>query len=265
MNYRNPVWALVSALFLVQAHATEPHGPSDAEFANLPLYCRAKLISRIGSADYRQWEGVLGKDFVHTHHYCFALNFINRYYRSRTAQDKHFNLNSALNNLDYMVTHADPGYSLMPEIYQNRGLVYSLMGRHGDAVTDMNKAIELNPRQAKAYNVLADYYRDTRQQQKALETVTQGLRHNPGVRSLQRRYTELGGTLPYPEPIQSGPVDASSSSPNAEAPPSAAPADAMPAETPAGMGPAAPAAPPEPAAEPKIGSPTNPYCRFCPD
>lgn len=265
MNYRNPVWTIVLMLFLAQAHAVEPHGPTEAEFTNLPTYCRAKLISRIGSADYRQWEGILGKDFVHTHHYCFALNFINRYYRSRTAQDKNFNLESALNNLDYMVTHADPAYSLMPEIYQNRGLVYSLMGRHGDAVTDMNKAIELNPRQAKAYNVLADYYSQTRQQQKALETVTQGLRYNPGVRSLQRRYTELGGKLPYPEPIQSNPAEASSPAPNAEAPPSAAPAATTPAETPAGAAPAESAAPPEPATESKIGSPTNPYCRFCPD
>lgn len=243
MSYRNPVWTIVLALFFAQAHAAEPHRPSDAEFNNLPPYCKAKLISRIGSADYQQWEGTLGKDFVHTHHYCFALNFINRYYRSRGAQEKHFNLNSALNNLDYMVTHADPGYSLMPEVYQNRGLVYSLVGRHGEAVSDMNKAIELNPHQVKAYNVLADYYSSTKQPKQALETIIEGLRHNPDTRSLQRRYTELGGKLPYPEPIQPSPADTSSSSTKAEAAPSAAPDTEMP----------------------KIGTPQNPYCRFCPD
>jgi tetratricopeptide (TPR) repeat protein len=265
MSYRNPVWIIVLALFFARAHAAEPHRPSEAEFNNLPPYCKAKLISRIGSADYRQWEGTLGKDFVHTHHYCFALNFINRYYRSRSAQEKNFNLNSAMNNLDYMITHADPGYSLMPEIYQNRGLVRALMGRHGEAVADMNKAIELNPHQVKAYNVLADHYGSTRQQQKALETIMEGLRYNPDVRSLQRRYTELGGKLPYPEPIQPGPVDASASSPKAEALPPAAPVEAAPAEAPAGIGDAAPTASQEPAKDSKIGSPTNPYCRFCPD
>ncbi len=265
MSYRNPVWIIVLALFFARAHAAEPHRPSEAEFNNLPPYCKAKLISRIGSADYRQWEGALGKDFVHTHHYCFALNFINRYYRSRSAQEKNFNLNSAMNNLDYMITHADPGYSLMPEIYQNRGLVRALIGRHGEAVADMNKAIELNPHQVKAYNVLADHYGSTRQQQKALETIMEGLRYNPDVRSLQRRYTELGGKLPYPEPIQPGPVDASASSPKAEALPPAAPVEAAPAEAPAGIGDAAPTASQEPAKDSKIGSPTNPYCRFCPD
>lgn len=253
-------WGMVAAAVFAQAHAVEPHAPSEAEFNSLPPYCAAKLKSRIGSADYASWEKILGKDFVHTHHYCFALNYINRYYRSRSRQDKTFNLQSALNNLDYMVTHAAPGYSLMPEIYQNRGLVYSLMGRNGEAVRDMRKAIELNPRQVKAYNVLADFYSGSKQANKALETVTEGLRHNPGTRSLQRRYTELGGKLPYPEPVQAMPE---------AAPPEGAAGDVVatpPIEAATAASrdePAAAASGQVPA--PAIGSPSNPYCRFCPD
>lgn len=264
MIWKIPACGILLAMVCVQTQA-QGVVPSDAELSNLPAFCTARLKSGIGSPDYRMWENQLGKDFMHTHHYCLGINFINRYYRSRTQQDKRLNLNNAMGNLSYMVTHADPAYSLMPDVYQNRGLVYSLMGRHGEAVSDMNKAIELNPHQVKAYNVLADYYSSTRQPKQALETIIAGLRHNPDTRSLQRRYTQLGGKLPYPEPIQPSTADASSSSPKTEAAPSAAPADAAPTETPAGSGQAEPVAPPQPATESKIGSPTNPYCRFCPD
>lgn len=262
------------ALVAVSAHARLPWVPTDAEMASLPPYCKAKMKAAPGSPEYSSWEATLGKDFSHTHHYCAGINFINRYYGARSTADKRATLKDAQTNLQYMVTHADPGYSLMPEVYLNLGVVYSLNNQPAQAITHFNKAIELNPKLPRAYTGLADYYLKSKQKAKALETVTEGLRHNPGTRSLQRRYTELGGKLPYPEPVvaevkpdQSSPVEASA-------------VDAPAGDTPVGAGdkPVAAASvsgaveePPEAAAaspeivKPKIGSPTNPYCRFCPD
>jgi tetratricopeptide (TPR) repeat protein len=160
-----------------------------------------------------------------------------------------------------MVTHASPDYSLMPDVYLNRGVVYSLMKQYSKAIADVSKAIELNPRQAKAYDILADMYSGMNQKSKALETVTEGLRHDPGTKSLQRRYTELGGKLPYPEPIQTAPVEAAQpvTAPDKKIEaPSASEKTAN--DTPA----AAPVmAPEEPAPQTRIGTPNNPYCRFC--
>lgn len=257
MNWKQLVWGGLMSLVITQAGAVEPWVPTDAEMVSLPPYCKAKMKSNPGSPDYKTWESTLGKDFMHTHHYCAGINFLNRYYRSRNIGDKRYNLKNAVDNFNYMVDHASPDYSLMPEVYLNRGLAFSLMQQPGAAMTDLNKAIQLNPGQSRAYNVLADYYVKSRQKGKALDTVTEGLRHNPGTRSLQRRYTELGGKLPYPAPA------VAAAPPVVE--PVAKPDTAATGEpTPAGEAGQTPAPAAEaPVAPPPIGTPKNPYCRFC--
>lgn len=237
--------------------ALEPWVPTAQEMGSLPLFCKARFNE--GSAEYKSWSATLGPDYGHTHHYCAGSNFLNRYYKARTTQAKRFNLNNARTNFEYMVKHASPSYSLMPDVYLGLGTVHMLSGQAGQAIAAFTKAIELNPRQPRAYNALADYYAKTNQTAKALETVTEGLRHNPDTRSLQRRYTELGGKLPYPAPIE---PPQQAASPQESAPPAleAAPAPNVPTaevrDTPA---------PAEATPAPAIGSPTNPYCRFCPD
>ena len=253
MNWKSVGWAVLAAMCCSHAAAeVESWGPTDAEMASLPPYCKARMKSGQGSSDYRMWEQTLGTDFLHVHHYCAGINFINRSYRARDQRDKAFNLKSALGTLTYMVDKASPGFSLMPDVYLSRGLAYSLLKRHGEAMADMQKAIELDPRQVKAYNVMADYYVSTKQQAKALEAVTAGLRHNPDTKSLQRRYEELGGKLPYPAPAEAAKVDAQAAKPEENG--------AAPVQTPT-----EPVARPEASPPPQIGSPTNPYCRFCPD
>lgn len=260
MNWNQLGWGIVMAMLSAHANAVEPRAPTDSEMASLPPYCKARMKSGQDSPEYKMWEGSLGKDFLHTHHYCTGINFINRYYRARSQQDKRFNLNNAEGNLKYMVANADPGYSLMPDVYLNLGVVYSLTNQTAQAITHFNKAIELNPRQPKAYTALSDYYAKTKQSEKALEIVTTGLRYNPDTKSLQRRYTELGGKLPYPAPIEPTPaVEAEAAKP--EEPPTPTPSSVEPAASPTTV----PPAPVETIAEPQIGSPTNPYCRFCPD
>jgi len=58
-----------------------------------------------------------GRTFIHTHHYCSGLAQINRYYRARTRQQKTYSLQGANGALSYMVSHASPSYSLMPDVY----------------------------------------------------------------------------------------------------------------------------------------------------
>jgi tetratricopeptide (TPR) repeat protein len=261
MNWKKLGWGLLAGMLCTPAMALESGAITDAEYASLPPLCKVRLTAGMGSPEYIAWGQSLGKDFMHTHHYCTGLNSINRYYRARSALDKGFHLTNAAGDLSYMVGHASPDYSLMPDIYLNRALVYSLMKQHGKAVTDLTKAIKLDPRLAKAYNMLADYYSGTNQKSKALETVTEGLRHNPGTKSLQRRYTELGGKLPYPDPIQPAPVDAAQAvvSPEKTEAPSASEKTANDAPA------SAPVEPAEPVPQSKLGTPKNPYCRFCPE
>lgn len=257
MNGIRPVWVLLGGFVCTFAMAADPWAPTDAELASLPPLCKAKMRAAPGSPEYRAWEQALGKDWLHTHHYCAGVNFVNRYYRSRSTRDKGFNLKNAQDNLQYLVDHAVPTYSLMPDVYLNLGVVYSLSNQSAQAIGHFRKAIELNPRQPRAYNAMADYYAKIKQPAKALESVSEGLRHNPDTRSLQRRYTELGGKLPYPAPIEPQVVADPARQPKENA---AVPAEQAPAEQAA-----TPPAPELVASPPAIGTPKNPYCRFCPD
>lgn len=250
---------LVAVLMSSSANARESWMPTDIEMASLPTFCKIKMKSPPSSPEYKLWEQTLGPGFGSTHHYCAALNFLNRSYRSYSAEDKRFNLGNAVDNFNYMVSHAAPTYSLMPDVYLNRGLTYSLMKHDVEAIIDLNKSLQMNPHLVKAYHLLANYYERIKQKQKALEIVTSGLQHNPDVKSLQKRYRDLGGALPYPEPIQTVPTQSVvlEQALKIEAVISASAPVSVSAPADSGLV--------EPIAQPKTGSPKNPYCRFCTD
>ena len=229
--------------------------PSPAEMAVLPAYCTAKFNEGTNPGPAKMWRDSMGVGFIHIHHYCAGLNFVNRARgMGSTDRNRQGTLEAALRNFDYMLTNAPKDFYLRPEILMNRGIALSLMNRTGEAIGDLLQSIEANPAQPRAYLTLAEMYEKQRNRAKALETVTDGLRHNPDIKSLQRRYTELGGKLPYPEPAEPAPVAAQADKPGdtSDTPPAAETAS-----------PAASAADSE--TPPKIGSPSNPYCRFCPD
>lgn len=248
---------------LVFAQTAMQGYPRDDEIKMLPPLCLIKLRKE-KSPEYQVAQETYGPDFMHVHHYCAGINFINRYYRATSSQDKRFVLQEAMGNLSYMVKHAQPDFVLMPDVYLQRGITYSLQKKTGEALADMQKAIELNPKQARSYSVLADLYEDLKLRDKALATVSEGLRHLPNSKLLQRRYDALGGKKPYPEPIapEAAP-ETSEAKPKEDALSPAAirakregDAQAPAASTEAGAAPAA--TPPT-----VIGTPRNPWCRYC--
>jgi tetratricopeptide (TPR) repeat protein len=251
--------------FCAPGYATDTGYPNDAELRSLPEYCQVKLRQKPGDPGYQRWLGILGPDYLHTHHYCAGLNFINRHYRARTAYDRKYYLTASLGEFGYMITHASPTYSLMPDIYMNRAIALSKLGRDGEAIVDFQKAIQLNPKLPRAYAMVADYYSDRKLKDKALAAVTEGLKQIPESKMLKKRFLELGGKEPFPEPYHSvateEPAAASSETGSSSVPPQP---DAKTEHE--STQPSAPA--PETtndAPRPAIGSPGNPWCRFCPD
>lgn len=249
------------AMLLPVAPAMAEWAPTQAEMAALPAYCAARFDEK--SDAFTSWKASMGGDFIHVHHYCVGLNLLNRARRTFSPKDNG-TLEAAVREIDYVLTNSSPGFYLRPEMLMNRGIALSMMNRNGEAVGNLLKSIELDAKQPRAYLVLSDLYDKQKNSGKALETVTEGLRHNPDAKSLQRRYTELGGKMPYPAAIQPAPVEAAAAKPGVTAAPVATNPAAPTTGTPATVAPiAAPAS--EPVAPPKIGSPKNPYCRFCPD
>lgn len=170
------------------------------EIRAMPPYCAGRFARNDNIEEYKRWEAQYGSDFIHTHHLCGGIGLLNNYHKARTPQEKKNLLNEAMGNLNYMVQHAKPDFKLMPEVYWYRSRVYHLMDQPGQAVGDLRKAIELDPKQARFYTQAAEYLEKLRQRDEALRLVSEGLRHLPDHKGLQAAYSRLGGQLPYPEP-----------------------------------------------------------------
>jgi len=130
-----------SLTFVGSAHAEWL--PSDSEMALLPPYCAARFNEK--SPAFSAWKETLGPDFIHIHHYCAGLNFVARAYRQISADGRKGTLGAAIREMDYVLEHAQQGFTLRPDILMNRAIALSMLGRDAEAVGDLQKAIELNP------------------------------------------------------------------------------------------------------------------------
>jgi len=249
------------------AHARlEGQTPTQTEIMLLPPYCQAKAMQ--GTPGYPdsepiRWEKIIGVDLWRSlHHYCAGVNSLNRAYGTE-GHVRQRNLADALEQFDYQLRSPPAGHPLVPEMYVNRAIALRLMGRDTEAMRDYNKALESNPKLRKAYLDQADYFADKKQSAEALKIVTQGLRYLPGDKALQQRYIEVGGKLPYPEPLEQSAAEEEKSTPAASTTGNKETASQSVDAPKTGSTP--PVDNPSPAPnKPKIGSPTNPWCRFCP-
>ena len=262
------ILGLIIPIVCTPAHATDTGYPYDSELGSLPEYCQIKLRQKPGDAGYDTWLGILGPDYIHTHHYCAGLNFINRHYRARTAYDRKYYLTASLGEFGYMIKHASQTYSLMPDVYMNRAIALSKLGSDGEAIVDFQKAIQLNPKLPRAYAMVGDYYAERKLKDKALAAVAEGLKQVPESKMLQRRYLELGGKEPFPDPYQSPTREQPATAQGGnDAPPvqNQGPADiTKETNTHPTTGTDETGSRTSPL-QPVIGTPSNPWCRFCPD
>lgn len=273
--------SLFSALFLiwgVPAHAADlPWGPTPEEMVLLPEYCKVRYTDNGKSPEFRAWVQRVGPKFMGMHHYCTGINYINRYLYRITDKKRNYYLSRALPEIDYVAKDMPPDFPLAGDIHLNRGIALQLMKKDSLAIIDFYKSIEHDPKQVRAYIAIADMHSKANNKPKALESITTGLRNVPDSKNLQKKYLELGGKEPFPEPvdaasnpfvenapvpqIEKGGEAGSVTKPDAgriqqPASPSGkenAGKDAKDIEHDPGVTQPAP-----------IGMPGNPYCRFCP-
>ncbi len=261
------------------------HWPTQEDFPFLPDYCAARFVDRGNPTPrYLHWSRILGASFGETvHHLCAGIN------AARIASQAHnfpnypgqeeFFLRQSLLEFQYVIDKASPAVALMPDTYSYQGQSYLRLKDVGKAMTSFKRAIELNPKYLPAYVELTNLYvkMGAGHTKEALFLVTEGLRHNPDSKALKRKYLELGGREPFPEPYVA-PSPQMSADSDKTAPSSTPTNDIPPNVTPSQVQ-AAPSAPaPIPVAakteddraniapdpQSTLGTKQNPWCRFCP-
>lgn len=257
---------------------------TNEEMAQQPEFCQVREGKR-GKAVYNSYVEKYGQDFGHIHHYCYALIFISRYHGAFGDKvAKKSSAQEAIGNLDYVINHSNPNFSMLPDVYLDKGALLAAEGLYAAALTNIIKAIELKKDNKRAYGVIANVYISLKQTDKALSYVTEGLRYNPSSKQLRRQYLELGGKEPFPEPYKMGDKEekikategAATQEKNKPAETMIKPStDISDQETLRGSNKAAPEKTNTPQVQEikqtqevkkeKFGTANNPWCRFCPE
>lgn len=198
MNSHRYLTGPLLALFAAHSYGSDllPWGPTPSEMLLLPPYCKVRATDNHKTAEWRLWEKRLGKKFIDMHHYCAALNNINRYLYRGNDPNRDYYLSLVVREIDYVARGMPRNFPLAGDIYLNRGIALELQGKKVEAAADFSRAIQHNPRLTRAYVHLADINSQVGDKAKALEIVKAGLDHQPNSKLLQKRYAELGGQAP---------------------------------------------------------------------
>ncbi|MBS0510332.1 MAG: hypothetical protein JSR42_03975 [Proteobacteria bacterium] len=194
---------LIGALLGITAlsvQAAQPYGPTDNEISALPELCAVKL-RQANTPQEKAYATKYGVNWLHMHHYCFALNFLNRGRMSGNQKDIRASLDTASREFGYVLTHVEKTFWMRPQISVEAGRVSMRMKDSASASRLFLEAIAQNPAYESAYQGLIEVHRQTGDKAGVLELATSGLRYLPNSAMLQKAYLDAGGKKPFPEPI----------------------------------------------------------------
>ncbi|MBU1666111.1 MAG: tetratricopeptide repeat protein [Gammaproteobacteria bacterium] len=183
-------------------------------------------------------------------HYCNAVDRFSTLYAPKNKAQELESIRFIDHEVQYTISN-NPNHYLLPEVYFTLGKAYLLTRNYALAETNLLKALSLDPTFAPVYVTLSELYITNKRLDAAVKSVQAGLALNPDLKGLKRRAKQLGIPAPEQSPVPvppetplKPPVDQAG-----ENKPEAQVEEATPA----------PYLPPT-----EIGSPTNPWCRFCP-
>lgn len=190
--------------------AGKPQNVTSAEMALLPPYCPDTMGFGYGDAYHNtspnanRWVAMMGKDFWHMHHHCWALINIRRAERASVPASEKLRLRKeAIIDFRYVANNARQDFVMLPEIYTWIGRTELLL-RNGRAAGEaFSRARMLKPDYAPAYTHLAEFLAGQGNRKEALKLLLDGLDHAPQAKGLLQLYRELGGkpeNLPKDKP-----------------------------------------------------------------
>lgn len=191
------LWLTAWLIYPLAAQALLPHPPTEAEVAALPAFCAERFKGVGAGAAYQTQFG--RANWIHMHHYCHGVKFVNR--ARQYPRDRAQYLRLALGEYAYVFRSTRPDFWFRPQMYVEVARVHVQVGDVPQALKWLGDAIAFNPRYEAAYTSLIDVHRTSGASAAALQVATQGLRHLPESKVLQKNYLELGGRMPFPEPV----------------------------------------------------------------
>ena len=168
------------------------------EVALLPPYCAYTQLFRdnvpggMDPDEIKRWTAILGPTYIHMHHYCWGLMKTNRallFVRSKKFRD--YYLRDSLQEFDYVINRATPGFRLLPEIHTKKGQNLLRLGRTAEGLQELERAIALKPDYWPPYAAISDHYMETGDRAKARQWLEAGLSYDPDVHALRRRLAEI--------------------------------------------------------------------------
>lgn len=210
-------------------------------------------------------------------HYCSAVDAMNRLYTTQNINQKKFLAGIVIGETGYVIGINPESHHLMPELFVLRGRSQMMIDQASQAEKYLMKALQLDPGHVDAYLNLGNLYLTTNRKEKAVEAAKAGLAIDSQHKPLRRLAAKLDIKLEEAKP---------SAQPQASPPPSAlgqkgATQEIKPDATATSPAPVPPGLDKQIAdaplvkksdmpvdaetTPPKIGSTTNPWCRFCPD
>ena len=102
---------LSAVALIVQAKPKMQHAPTALEIARLPPFCAAKYRKDGGKEEKAMWQQRFGREnWVHMHHYCNALYYMNRARSETDKINKKYYLGVVVNNADYVLQRWSPQF-----------------------------------------------------------------------------------------------------------------------------------------------------------
>ena len=163
---------------------------TEQDLPKLSRLCQDKILERQGAIKKR-WERIFGKDWLHLHHYCWAVIAQKNAYLETNKSKQKFFLLRAIDHYDYTIGHVSSTCKILPEIWGRKGQVLESMGKTSDALQAYNKSLEKNPKYVPAYIALANLLKSLGNVEEAKSILKTGLRAVPNSKALQQHLSNI--------------------------------------------------------------------------
>lgn len=161
----------------------------------LPDYCKAN--GHTGCQDPNQeslkvkWWGILGKDMMHIHHYCWGLYNVHRAHGITDKPNREEILKGAIGDMQYVLSNASPEFKLLPKICYDIGQIREELGDSAGAMKEYYQSIKLNPKLPIPYAAISDLLQKQNKPKEAIAILEQGLKYKPKSKTLLKRMALL--------------------------------------------------------------------------